>query len=73
MEDNMGSHAELIHPKNIEDVSNEFPRNKWTGCFADVVKTEIKLKPWSHTTSMGPSEDAIVSGIMGNKTMAKYD
>ena len=69
----MGSHAELIHPKNIDEVSNKFPRNQWTGCFADVVKNEIKLKPWSHTTSMGPSEAAIVSGILGNKVMAKYD
>jgi len=69
----MGAHAELIHPKTIEDISNRFPRNKWTNCFANVVKDEIKLKPWAHTTAMGPSEDAIVSGILGNKVMAKYD
>jgi cyanamide hydratase len=69
----MGARAELIHPKTIEDVSEKFPRNKWTGCFADVIKMEIKLKPWAHTTAMGPSEDAIVSGVLGNKVMAKYD
>ena len=71
--DNMGSYAQLIHPQTIEDISNKFPRNKWTGCFADVVKTEIKLKPWSHTTSMGPSQDEIVRGVLANKVMAKYD
>ena len=69
----MGAHAELIHPKTIEDVSMKFPRNKWTGCFADVVKTEIKFKPWAHTTAMGSSEDEIVNGILGNTIMAKYD
>lgn len=69
----MGTHAELIHPKTIEDVSKKFPRNKWTGCFADVVRTEIKLKPWAHTTAMGPSEEVIVNGILGNNVMAKYD
>lgn len=69
----MGAHAELIHPKTIEDISNRLRRNKWTNCFANVVKDEIKLKPWAHTTAMGPSEDAIVSGILGNKVMAKYD
>ena len=63
----------MIHPKTIAEVSARFPRNKWTGCFADVVRTEIKLKPWSHTTSMGPSEEAIVSGVLGNRVMAKYD
>lgn len=69
----MGAHAELVHTKTIEDVSVMFPRKKWTGCFADVVKTEIKLKPWAHTTAMGPCEDAIVNGVLGNKVMAKYD
>jgi cyanamide hydratase len=69
----MGARPHLIHPKTIEDVVAKFPRNKWTGCFANVVKEEIKLKPWSHTTSMGPSEDAIVQGVLGNKVMAKYD
>lgn len=71
--DNMGAHPELIHPKVIEEVSNKYPRNKWTGCFANVVKDEIKLKPWAHTTAMGPSEDAIVSGILANPVMKKYD
>ena len=51
----------------------KYPRNKWTGCFADVVKTEIALKPWSHTTSMGPSEEDILAGVLENKVMAKYD
>jgi cyanamide hydratase len=69
----MGAHANLIHPKTIEDISNKLPRNKWTSCFANVVKDEIKLKPWAHTTAMGSSEEAIVSGILGNKVMAKYD
>jgi len=71
--DNMGLHSQLVHPKTIEEISLSYPRNKWTGCFADVVKTEIKLKPWSHTTSMGPSENAIVAGVLGNKLMEPYD
>jgi cyanamide hydratase len=69
----MGAHAELIHPKTIEEVTNKFPRNKWTGCFASVIKEEIKLKPWAHTTAMGPSEAEIVKGVLGNPIMAKYD
>jgi cyanamide hydratase len=28
--DNMGSHAELIHPETITDISAKYPRNKWT-------------------------------------------
>ena len=71
--DNMGLNSQLVHPKTIEEINLKYPRNKWTGCFANVVKTEIKLKPWSHTTSMGPSEDAIVSGVLGNKLMEPYD
>jgi cyanamide hydratase len=69
----MGAFAELVHPRTIEEISKKLPRNQWTGCFADVVKDEIKLKPWAHTTAMGPSTEAIVSGILGNKTTAKYD
>jgi cyanamide hydratase len=69
----MGANPQLVHPRTIEDVVTKYPRNRWTGCFADVIKTEIRLKPWAHTTAMGPSEEAIVSGVLGNKLMAKYD
>jgi cyanamide hydratase len=71
--DNVGLRPELVHPDTVKEISGKFPRNKWTGCFANVVRDEIKLKPWSHTTSMGQSEDAIVSGILANPVMAKYD
>jgi cyanamide hydratase len=73
MTDNMGAFAQLVDEKTIEEISVKFPRNKWTGCFADVVKDEVKLKPWAHTTAMGPSTEDIVNGILGNKTTAKYD
>ena len=71
--DNMGLRTELVHKKTIEEISKAFPRMKWTGCFADVVRSEIHLKPWSHTTSMGASEEVIINGILANKIMEKYD
>ncbi|OZJ03286.1 hypothetical protein BZG36_03755 [Bifiguratus adelaidae] len=71
--DNMGANADLVHSQTIEEVVKQFPRNGWTGCFANVVKDEIKLKPWSHTTSMGPTHQTIIDGVEANPIMKKYD
>ncbi|KAF8346522.1 hypothetical protein F5887DRAFT_959471 [Amanita rubescens] len=43
--------ANLVHPKLIETTCAAFPRKGWSECFAKVIETELKLKPWCHTTT----------------------
>jgi len=71
--DNMGALPELIHPKTMEEILQKYPRNGWTGCFVSVVKDEIALKPWCHTTSMGPSHEDIIKGIEAYPVLKKFD
>ena len=67
----MGGHAELVHKGTIEDVTKNFPRNKWSSCFAATIRKENALKPWSHTTALG--EEAFPEGVLNNELMAPYD
>lgn len=69
--DNTGSYANLIHPSTIQDVSDHFPRLKWSGCFASTIHEENRLKPWAHTTTLG--EEEFSSKVLGNTLMAPYE
>lgn len=71
LSDNTGTHANLIHPSTIEDVSKHFPRQKWSDCFAATIRRENSLKPWAHTTALG--EEAFPNKVLGNKLMAPYE
>ncbi|KAK2801001.1 hypothetical protein FQN51_005565 [Onygenales sp. PD_10] len=69
--DNTGAHKELVHPSTIEDVSANFPRLKWSGCFAATIRQELALKPWAHTTALG--EEDFPAKVLGNTLMQKYE
>lgn len=69
--DNTGSYANLIHPSTIQDVSDHFPRLKWSGCFASTIHEENRLKPWAHTTTLG--EEEFSNKVLGNTLMAPYE
>jgi cyanamide hydratase len=67
----MGGHKELVHPDTIKNVTDAFPRNKWSSCFAATVRKENSLKPWAHTTALGEKE--FPEGVLNNKLMEPYD
>ncbi|MCJ1436440.1 hypothetical protein MMC27_005819 [Xylographa pallens] len=69
--DNMGGHAELVHQETIKDVVARWPRNGWSKCFAQTIRTENGLKPWAHTTALG--DEDFPNGVLGNKLMEPYD
>ncbi|OOQ91140.1 urea hydro-lyase/cyanamide hydratase [Penicillium brasilianum] len=68
--DNVGAHAELVHPMTIEDISRHYPRQQWSHCFAATLRKERELKPWSHTTVLGEEAPA---RVLGNKLMAPFE
>ena len=67
--DNAGLNPELVHKETIESVVERYPREGWTGCFAAVVRKEVELKPWSHTTKI----EGFAEMVEGNKLMEPYD
>ncbi|KAA6416070.1 MAG: hypothetical protein FRX48_00789 [Lasallia pustulata] len=69
--DNMGGHADLVHEETIHVVTSEFPRQKWSSCFAATIREENKLKPWAHTTALG--EEDFPNGVLNNRLMERYD
>ena len=69
MLDNAGLYPELVHEDTIKDVVGTYPRNKWTGCFASVVRRECENKPWSNTTRI----EGFADMVEANKLMEPYD
>ncbi len=69
--DNIGENAELVHKGTIEDVVKNYPRNKWSSCFAKMIRKENELKKWAHTTACG--EDDFPNGVLNNKLMEPYE
>lgn len=67
----MGGHADLVHEETIHVVTSEFPRQKWSSCFAATIREENKLKPWAHTTALG--EEDFPNGVLNNRLMERYD
>lgn len=67
--DNAGGNAELVREESIKSVVKEWPREKWTGCFAGVIRREVARKPWSHTTKI----EGFAEMVEGNKVMEPYD
>lgn len=67
--DNAGLHGELVAKGTIENVVKAFPRDGWTGCFADVVRKECQIKPWSNTTRI----EGFAEMVEANKLMEPYD
>jgi cyanamide hydratase len=71
--------ANLIHPELIRSVVSEYPRPRWSECFAGVLMEELKLKPWCHTSTFevpgykpgDPSHFA--TNVRGNDAMRPYE
>lgn len=67
--DNVGMNPDLVSTKTIQAVTARFPRNGWSGCFADTIVQEIGLKPWCHTTCIPDFAEK----VKGNALMQAYD
>lgn len=67
--DNAGLHGELVAKETIESITQAFPRNGWTGCFASVVRKECEIKPWANTTRI----DGFAEMVEANHLMRPYD
>lgn len=67
--DNAGLHGELVAKETIESVVKAFPRDGWTGCFAEVVRKECLIKPWANTTRI----EGFAQMVEANKLMEPYD
>lgn len=67
--DNVGMHGELVHKDTIKSIVAKYPRGKWSGCFASVVRKECELKPWANTTRI----EGFAEMIEANKLMESYD
>ena len=67
--DNAGLNVELVHEDTIKNVVAAYPRNKWTGCFAEVVRKECEIKPWANTTRI----EGFAEMVEANKVMEPYD
>ncbi|KAF9919262.1 hypothetical protein FBU30_011081 [Linnemannia zychae] len=48
--DNASKCDHLVAKETIESVVKAYPRNKWSCCFANTIKSEIGTKPWAHST-----------------------
>ncbi|KAK5164842.1 uncharacterized protein LTR77_009506 [Saxophila tyrrhenica] len=67
--DNAGLYPELVHEETIRNVTQAYPRNGWTGCFAGVVRRECDLKPWANTTRI----EGFAEMVEANDLMRPFD
>ncbi|KAF9367687.1 hypothetical protein CPB97_005417 [Podila verticillata] len=67
--DNAGQCGDLVAKETIESVVMAYPRNKWSGCFASTVRSEIKGKPWAHSTHI----EHFAEKVEGNTLMEPYE
>ncbi|KAH7872462.1 uncharacterized protein C8R40DRAFT_1052475 [Lentinula edodes] len=77
--DNVGLRANLIHSRLIETTAAAFPRKGWSEHFARVVESELRLKPWCHTSTFEvPNwregvESNFARDVRGNSVMKPFD
>ncbi|KAL9107968.1 MAG: hypothetical protein Q9227_007183 [Pyrenula ochraceoflavens] len=69
--DNVGKFGELVSRETIEAVVKEYPREGWSGCFAETLRKENEVKGWCNSSRLG-AED-FPRAVEGNELMAKYD
>nr|OQO22793.1 hypothetical protein B0A51_10314 [Rachicladosporium sp. CCFEE 5018] len=67
--DNAGKFSELVARQTVESVVSAWPREGWTGCFAHVLREEMRAKPWCNSTRI----DGFVGLVEGNEVMAEFD
>ncbi|KAK8112723.1 putative Cyanamide hydratase [Apiospora sp. TS-2023a] len=61
--DNMGLRPGLVHARTRDAVVGKWPRLGWSGCFESVIREEMGLKPWAHTSHLG---EAFPKGVKEN-------
>lgn len=72
--DNIGTRPHLVHATTRDDVNRAFPRGGWGGCFASIIREEVKTKPWAHSTHLGGMDGEIfANGLEGNVLMQGYE
>ncbi|KAF7977876.1 hypothetical protein HWV62_2410 [Athelia sp. TMB] len=77
--DNVGLRANLIHPDLIRDTTKAYPRTGWSEHFARTIETELRNKPWCHTSTFErPNWKAGViskfaSDVRGNEAMRPFE
>lgn len=61
--DNVGHNSNLLHPDTLDAINKAYPREGWLGCFAGVIDSENRMKPWGHTSSLGMNDfrDSVLS------------
>ena len=67
--DNAGSNPTLISRSTIESVVAAYPRGHWSGCFANTIGEELKLKPWAHSSAIPNFAETVAE----NKLMEPWD
>lgn len=68
--DNLGAHKVYVHADTVEDVNKHYPRRQWSRYFSSKQREEITLKPWCHSTAVGPS---FPDDVEHNALMEPYD
>ena len=69
--DVIGSNPDLYNAKTIAEIVDKWPRKNFNNHFAELMETEMKHKPGSHTTF--PACSNFIEKIKNNKVMEKYD
>jgi cyanamide hydratase len=67
--DNVGANAKLVDRESVRDVTDRFPREGWSGCFAEVIRRELEVKPWAHTSVVEGFEEK----VLGNDVMREFE
>jgi cyanamide hydratase len=71
--DNIGANAELINKQAIENVSTEYPRPRWSGCFTRALGKEKAFNPYAMVARIEGFEGMIEKNGSGEGLMARYD
>lgn len=61
--DNMGLRPGLVHARTRDDVVGRWPGLGWSTCFEGIIREEMALKPWAHTSHLG---EAFPKGVKEN-------
>lgn len=73
--DNVGNHprvedfGRLIHDVTRARINEAYPREKWCTVFGGIIREEVRIKPWCHSTHLGKFDEE----IEGNTLMKQWE
>ncbi|KAK5790791.1 hypothetical protein VI817_008078 [Penicillium citrinum] len=73
--DNVGNHprvedfGKLIHDATRAQINEAYPREKWCSVFGGIIRKEVRIKPWCHSTHLGKFDEE----IEGNTLMKPWE